>query len=92
MDAQFLAHQRDELREQLAALRSARDRLATAAMSAADEMARLERLEPGTLAEETLQRSRRAQEQLGALDEQIKSLSDTLHALEDRLARQQARG
>ena len=92
MDEAFLISQRDELRAQLTQLRTARDRLASAAMSAADEMARLERLEPGSVAEATLARSRRAQEQLVALDDQIKSLIDTLRTVEDRLAAQRETG
>ena len=92
MDEAFLVQQRDELREQLTRLRAARDRLATAAMSAADEMARLERLEPGCVAAETLGRSRRAQDQLAALDAQIKSLVETLKTVEDRLALQRETG
>lgn len=92
MDEQFLVDQRDKLREQLARLREARDRLATAAMSAVDEMARLERLEPGSLAEATLARSRRAQDQLAALDDQIRSLVGTLKTVEDRLALQRETG
>ena len=92
MDEQFLVSQSTELRAQLASLRAARDRLASAAMGAADEMARKERLEPGLIDADALLRSRRAQCQLAEMDEQIKSLTAILKTVEDQLARTRETG